>query len=182
MSADKVLKLLDTVRDYEFKERRAGAYDALREILKAKQGEIQDPGGTVLEGILLAVGPVGAGINLELLHRPVRGDGGRQQRSAYRPAPADDRDSRTAALADRGRGKYRSADRHLPASAQPARTDWRRLGACDRQGPRQRGIFDFRPGTRLRALGQTLAAVARTRPLGRLVSRPYRPAVAGVDR
>ncbi|WP_420887100.1 hypothetical protein [Candidatus Competibacter phosphatis] len=76
MSADKVLRLLDTVRDYEFKERRAGVYDALREILKAKQGEIQDPSGTVLEGILLAVGPVGAGINLELLHWPVRGDGG----------------------------------------------------------------------------------------------------------
>ena len=73
MSADKVLRLLDTVRDYEFKERRAGVYDALREILKAKQGEIQDPSGTVLKGILLAVGPVGAGINLELLHWPVRG-------------------------------------------------------------------------------------------------------------
>lgn len=40
VSADKVLKLLDTVRDYEFKERRAGIYDALREILKTK------PGGT----------------------------------------------------------------------------------------------------------------------------------------
>ncbi|MEZ5600503.1 MAG: putative inorganic carbon transporter subunit DabA [Candidatus Competibacteraceae bacterium] len=35
----------------------------------------------MLEGILLAVGPVGAGINLELLHWPVRGDGGSQQRS-----------------------------------------------------------------------------------------------------
>ena len=34
VSADKVLKLLDTVRDYEFKERRTGVYDALREILK----------------------------------------------------------------------------------------------------------------------------------------------------
>ncbi|WP_368648376.1 DNA modification system-associated small protein [Castellaniella ginsengisoli] len=38
VSADKVLKLLDTVHDYEFKERRTGIYDALREILKAKQG------------------------------------------------------------------------------------------------------------------------------------------------
>lgn len=36
VSADKVLKLLDTVRDYEFKERRTGVYDALREILKSK--------------------------------------------------------------------------------------------------------------------------------------------------
>ena len=35
VSADKVLKLLDTVRDYEFKDRRNGVYDALREILKS---------------------------------------------------------------------------------------------------------------------------------------------------
>lgn len=35
VSADKVLKLLDTVRDYEFKDRRTGVYDALREILKS---------------------------------------------------------------------------------------------------------------------------------------------------
>jgi hypothetical protein len=31
-----VLKLLDTVREYEFKERRTGVYDVLREILKSK--------------------------------------------------------------------------------------------------------------------------------------------------
>lgn len=35
VSPDKVLKLLETVREYEFKERRTGIYDALREILKA---------------------------------------------------------------------------------------------------------------------------------------------------
>ncbi len=35
VSADKVLKLLDTVRYYEFKDRRTGVYDALREILKS---------------------------------------------------------------------------------------------------------------------------------------------------
>jgi len=34
VSRDKVLKLLQTVYDYEFKERRTGVYDALREILK----------------------------------------------------------------------------------------------------------------------------------------------------
>jgi hypothetical protein len=34
VSPDKVLKLLDAVRDYEFKDRRTGVYDALREILK----------------------------------------------------------------------------------------------------------------------------------------------------
>ena len=34
VSTDKVLKLLDTVREYEFKDRRTGVYDALREILK----------------------------------------------------------------------------------------------------------------------------------------------------
>lgn len=31
---DKVVKLLDTVREYEFKDRRTGVYDALREIIK----------------------------------------------------------------------------------------------------------------------------------------------------
>jgi len=36
VSVEKVLKLLDTVREYEFKERRTGVYDALREILKSK--------------------------------------------------------------------------------------------------------------------------------------------------
>jgi len=35
VSPDKVLKLLDAVRDYEFKDRRTGVYDALREILKS---------------------------------------------------------------------------------------------------------------------------------------------------
>ena len=36
ISSDKVLRLLDTVRDYEFKDRRTGVYDALREILKSR--------------------------------------------------------------------------------------------------------------------------------------------------
>ena len=36
VSHEKVLKLLDTVRDYEFKDRRTGVYDALREVLKSK--------------------------------------------------------------------------------------------------------------------------------------------------
>ena len=36
MIADKVLKLLDTVHEYEFKERRTEIYDALREVLKSK--------------------------------------------------------------------------------------------------------------------------------------------------
>jgi len=35
VSADKVLKLLDAVREFEFKDRRTGVYDALREILKS---------------------------------------------------------------------------------------------------------------------------------------------------
>lgn len=30
----KVIKLLETVREHEFKDRRAGIYDALREIIK----------------------------------------------------------------------------------------------------------------------------------------------------
>jgi hypothetical protein len=36
VSQTKVLKLLETVRDYEFKDKRTGVYDALREILKSK--------------------------------------------------------------------------------------------------------------------------------------------------
>jgi hypothetical protein len=35
VSPAKVLKLLQTVYDYEFKERRTGVYDALKEILKS---------------------------------------------------------------------------------------------------------------------------------------------------
>ena len=35
VSQTKVRKLLATVYDYEFKERRTGVYDALREILKS---------------------------------------------------------------------------------------------------------------------------------------------------
>ncbi|MBU2541733.1 MAG: hypothetical protein KJ593_07500 [Candidatus Omnitrophica bacterium] len=31
---DKVIKLLETVQEHEFKDRRAGIYDALREIMK----------------------------------------------------------------------------------------------------------------------------------------------------
>ncbi len=38
VSADKVQKLLDTMHDYEFKERRTGVYDALRDILKSRPG------------------------------------------------------------------------------------------------------------------------------------------------
>ncbi|MEH7469700.1 DNA modification system-associated small protein [Priestia megaterium] len=34
LNYEKVLKLLNTVQEYEFKERRTGIYDALREILK----------------------------------------------------------------------------------------------------------------------------------------------------
>jgi hypothetical protein len=41
VSFDKVVKLLDTVRDYEFKERRTGVYDALREILNSKTSVAQ---------------------------------------------------------------------------------------------------------------------------------------------
>ncbi|MEA1924088.1 MAG: DNA modification system-associated small protein [Pseudomonadota bacterium] len=40
VSSEKVIKLLDTVRDYEFKERRTGVHDALRYILKSKPGEV----------------------------------------------------------------------------------------------------------------------------------------------
>ena len=44
VSQEKVLKLLDAVRDYEFKDRRTGVYDALREILKSKgTGDVERP-------------------------------------------------------------------------------------------------------------------------------------------
>ena len=44
VSAEKVLKLLDAVREYEFKDRRTGVYDALREILKSRpSGETERP-------------------------------------------------------------------------------------------------------------------------------------------
>ncbi len=36
VSFEKVVKMLSIVREYEFKDRRSGIYDALREILKAK--------------------------------------------------------------------------------------------------------------------------------------------------
>ena len=42
VSAEKVLKLLETVREYEFKDRRTGVYDALREILKSKPAPDRD--------------------------------------------------------------------------------------------------------------------------------------------
>lgn len=42
VSRDKVLKLLQTVSEYEFKDRRTGVYDALREILKSRTSPEQE--------------------------------------------------------------------------------------------------------------------------------------------
>ena len=42
VSAEKVMKLLDTVRDYELRERRTGVYDALKEILKSTPGDMKN--------------------------------------------------------------------------------------------------------------------------------------------
>lgn len=36
VSFNKMLKLLDTTKEFEFKERRSGIYDALAEIIKSK--------------------------------------------------------------------------------------------------------------------------------------------------
>jgi hypothetical protein len=36
VSQERVLKLLEVIQEYEFKDRRTGVYDALREILKDK--------------------------------------------------------------------------------------------------------------------------------------------------
>jgi len=41
VSTGKVLKLLETVYEFEFKDRRTGVYDALREILKSKTSSDQ---------------------------------------------------------------------------------------------------------------------------------------------
>lgn len=35
VSFDKVCKLLDTIKEYQFRERRAGIYDVLRGIIKS---------------------------------------------------------------------------------------------------------------------------------------------------
>ena len=43
VNREKVLKLLDAVREYEFKDRRTGVYDALREILKSKPAQHTEP-------------------------------------------------------------------------------------------------------------------------------------------
>ncbi|MFE8698451.1 DNA modification system-associated small protein [Cytobacillus sp. FJAT-53684] len=40
VSFEKVLKLLDTVQEYEVKERRTGIYDALREIVRSVPREV----------------------------------------------------------------------------------------------------------------------------------------------
>ena len=42
VSAPKVLQLLKTVREYEFKERRSGVYAALRDVLNTRYPE-SDP-------------------------------------------------------------------------------------------------------------------------------------------
>lgn len=39
VDSSKVLKLLGAIREYEFKERRTGVYDALREILRGNSGK-----------------------------------------------------------------------------------------------------------------------------------------------
>jgi hypothetical protein len=43
VSHQKVLKLLETVYEYEFKDRRTGVFDALREILKCKPSAEEKP-------------------------------------------------------------------------------------------------------------------------------------------
>ena len=41
VSCEKVSRLLETVRSYEFKERRAGIYEELRDVLNSKAGETE---------------------------------------------------------------------------------------------------------------------------------------------
>lgn len=42
VSYEKVIRLLDTVQDYEFKDRRTGIYDALRDVLRGLPNEEVD--------------------------------------------------------------------------------------------------------------------------------------------
>jgi len=39
VSFEKVVKLLKIVREYEFKDRRTGVYDALREVIKTNNAD-----------------------------------------------------------------------------------------------------------------------------------------------
>ena len=43
VSPAKVLKLLEAVREYEFRDRRTGVYDVLREILKSRPSDRWEP-------------------------------------------------------------------------------------------------------------------------------------------
>ena len=36
VSQEKLLKLLEVIQEYEFRDRRTGVYDALRDVLKSK--------------------------------------------------------------------------------------------------------------------------------------------------
>jgi len=49
VSPKKVLKLLDAVREYEFKDRRTGVYHALREFLKSKPSDDVEPPGNLVD-------------------------------------------------------------------------------------------------------------------------------------
>lgn len=43
VSYEKVLRLLDTIQEYEFKDRRMGVFDALRDILReSPSGEVDN--------------------------------------------------------------------------------------------------------------------------------------------
>ena len=42
VSYEKVVRLLDTVQEYEFKDRRTGVYDALRDILRGTNSKEVD--------------------------------------------------------------------------------------------------------------------------------------------
>jgi signal recognition particle GTPase len=42
VSYEKVEKLLDTIKDYQFKERRTGIYEALKEIIKSDLKKAND--------------------------------------------------------------------------------------------------------------------------------------------
>jgi hypothetical protein len=44
VSTEKLLKLLETVRDCELKDRRTGVYDALRDILKTRFSADEEAG------------------------------------------------------------------------------------------------------------------------------------------
>jgi hypothetical protein len=160
----------------------------------------QDPSGTVLEGILLAVGPVGAGINLEYYFSTVNnerlGCGTKTPHNVtglfavMEGASSDLRTGlprqmieiheplRLQIVVEASTEVLAAIYQRQPSLRELIGGDWVHVIAKD---PNSGEFSIFDPARGFVPWAGPVAAAARTRPLGRLVSRPYRAAVAGVD-